>query len=201
MSNRLPFMLTLREHVGRRVDNVDTTFALLRKISESEEWPRSKEFLQIHKRFYKENEISKVFETTEARGTPLADALIRERKEDEYVPVEYELRGRRYLDDTGDWFDTGTNDFSLPFTAYDLRDKTEEEINEYENGLIFVDVQYTETDSYGFLLMTGKGLKALKDTNPNLYRVLTSLEDGNLHWKDGKYAEELHEITESYEYS
>ena len=112
MSNRLPFMLTLREHVGKRVDNIDTTFALLRKISESEEWPRSKEFLQIHKRFYKENEISKVFETTEARGTPIADALITERKEDEYVPVEYELRGRRYLEDTGDWFDTGTNDFS-----------------------------------------------------------------------------------------
>jgi len=201
MSNRLPFMLTLREHVGKRVDNIDTTFALLRKISESEEWPRSKEFLQIHKRFYKENEISKVFETTEARGTPIADALITERKEDEYVPVEYELRGRRYLEDTGDWFDTGTNDFSKPFGLYDLPNKTEEEINEYENGLIFVDVQYTETDSYGFLLMTGKGLIALKDTNPNLYRVLTSLEDGSLHWKDGKYAEELHEITESYEYS
>ena len=201
MSNRLPFMLTLREHVGKRVDNIDTTFALLRKISESEEWPRTKEFLQIHKRFFKPSEISKAFEVREARSQPIADALIRERKEGEYVDVEYDLRGRLYLDDTGDWFHIGTEDFSMPFTVYEARDKTEEEINEYENGLIFVDVQYTETDSYGFLLMTGKGLIALKDTNPNLYRVLTSLEDGNLHWKDGKYAEELHEITESYEYS
>lgn len=201
MSNRMPFMLTLREHVGKRVDNIDTTFALLRKISESEEWPRSKEFLQIHKRFYKPNEISKAFETTEARSQPIADALIRERKEGEYVEVEYELRGRMYIDSTGDWFDTGTDDFSKPFGLYDLPNKTEEEINEYENGMIFVDVQYTETDSYGFLLMTGKGLKALKDTNPNLYRVLTSLEDGNLHWKLNNYAEELHEITETYEYS
>ena len=201
MSNRTPFMLTLREHVGKRVDNIDTTFALLRKLSENEEWPRTKEFLQIHKRFFKANEISKSFEVREARSQPIADALIRERKEHEYVEIEYDLRGRMYLDDTGDWFNTGTDDFSMPYTLYNAPERTEEENNELENGLIFVDVQYTETDSYGFLLMTGKGLIALKDTNPDLYRVLTSLEDGNLHWKDMKYAEELHEITESYERS
>ena len=201
MSNRTPFMLTLREHVGKRVDNIDTTFALLRKLSENEEWPRTKEFLQIHKRFFKANEISKSFEVREARSQPIADALIRERKEHEYVEIEYDLRGRMYLDDTGDWFNTGTDDFSMPYTLYNAPERTEEENNELENGLIFVDVQYTETDSYGFLLMTGKGLIALKDTNPDLYRVLTSLEDGNLHWKDMKYAEELHEITETYEYS
>jgi len=194
-------MLTLREHVGKRVDNIDTTFALLRKLSENEEWPRTKEFLQIHKRFFKANEISKSFEVREARSQPIADALIRERKEHEYVEIEYDLRGRMYLDDTGDWFNTGTDDFSMPYTLYNAPERTEEENNELENGLIFVDVQYTETDSYGFLLMTGKGLIALKDTNPDLYRVLTSLEDGNLHWKDMKYAEELHEITESYERS
>ena len=201
MSNRTPFMLTLREHVGKRVDNIDTTFALLRKLSENEEWPRTKEFLQIHKRFFKANEISKSFEVREAKSQPIADALIRERKEHEYVEIEYDLRGRMYLDDTGDWFNTGTDDFSMPYTLYNAPERTEEENNELENGLIFVDVQYTETDSYGFLLMTGKGLIALKDTNPDLYRVLTSLEDGNLHWKDMKYAEELHEITESYERS
>tara|TARA_R100000781_G_scaffold103102_1_gene66693 strand:- start:1724 stop:2539 length:816 start_codon:yes stop_codon:yes gene_type:complete len=192
-------MLTLREHVGKRVDNIDTTFALLRKLSESEEWPRSKEFLQIHKRFYKPNEISKAFETIEAKSTPISDAIIKERKEGEYVPTQYELRGRLYIDSTGDWFHTGTDDFSNPYGIYDIGTAPEEEINEFENGMIFVDVQYTETDSYGFLLMTGKGLKMLEYNNPNLYRVLTSLEDGNLHWKE--YGEELHEITETYEYS
>ena len=187
-----PYMTALLEQVGKQVEHIDAVFTTLAKMSDSVPFTNSKEFLKIHKRFYRQDEIGVAFMGREYKSQPIADII-------EYGTNDYTHRGKAYLS-AEDWFDTGTHDFHSPAItkSWNYFDTcSDEERNQINNGMMLVDIQYDECDSYGFLLMTGKGLKALEKSDPILYRAMTSLNDGNLYWK--YYGKEMFEIAEMHE--
>ena len=190
--NNKPYMTALLDQVGKQVEHIDAVFTTLAKMSDSVPFTNSKEFLKIHKRFYRQDEIGVAFTGQEYKSQPIADII-------EYRGDDYTHRGKAYLS-AEDWFDTGTHDFHSPAItkSWNYFDTcSDEERNQINNGMMLVDIQYDECDSYGFLLMTGKGLKALEKSDPILYRAMTSLIDGNLHWKH--YGKEMFEIAEMQE--
>ena len=56
--NNKPYMTALLEQVGKQVDHIDAVFTTLAKMSDAVPFTNSKEFLKIHKRFYRQDEIS-----------------------------------------------------------------------------------------------------------------------------------------------
>ena len=92
------------------------------------------------------------------------------------------------------------NKLESPYGLFNAPE-SDEEVEQINHGLVWVDLQYGETNSRGFLLMTGAGLLALAETNPDLYRGLTSKIDGNLHWEGLLEGEKLYPITEEVEWS
>ena len=190
--NNKPYMIALLDQVGKQVEHIDAVFTTLAKMSDSVPFTNSKEFLKIHKRYYRQDEIGVAFTGQEYKSQPIADI-------NEYNGDDYTHRGKAHLS-AEDWFDTGTHDFHSPAItkSWNYFDTcSDEERNQINNGMMLVDIQYDECDSYGFLLMTGKGLKALEKSDPILYRAMTSLTDGDLHWK--LYGKEMIEIAEMHE--
>ena len=193
--NNKPYMTALLDQVGKQVEHIDAVFTTLAKMSDSVPFTESKEFLKIHKRYYRQDEIGVAFMGQENKSQPIADII-------EYRGDDYTYRGKAHLS-AEDWFDTGTHDFNISNKLTTegrwnyFETCSDEERNQINNGMMLVDVQYSECDSYGFLLMTGKGLKALEKSDPILYRAMTSLIDGNLHWKH--YGKEMFEIAEMHE--
>jgi len=133
----------------------------------------------VYRGFFPKDQISKCLSTTKLPWSPMNDVVSVE----SYEPT-YETTLEIRVDLHEPWSDIAVNkSFKNPYGMF-KKPENDEEVEQINHGLIWVDLQYGETNSTGFFLMTGAGLKALAETNPDLYRGLTSKIDGELHWKD-----------------
>ena len=184
-----PVMSTFLEQIGIRVDALEEKVNLLKSIDKT----NRTEFLMVYRGFFPKDQISKCLSTTKLPWSPMNDVVSVE----SYEPT-YETTLEIRVDLHEPWSDVAVNkSFKNPYGMF-KKPENDEEVEQINHGLIWVDLQYGETNSTGFFLMTGAGLLALAETNPDLYRGLTSKTDGNLHW-EGMPGELLHPITAEIE--
>ena len=184
-----PVMSTFLEQIGNRVDALEEKVNLLKSIDKT----NRTEFLMVYRGFFPKDQISKCLSTTKLPWSPMNDVVSVE----SYEPT-YETTLEIRVDLHEPWSDIAVNkSFKNPYGLF-KKPENDEEVEQINHGLIWVDLQYGETNSTGFFLMTGAGLLALAETNPDLYRGLTSKTNGELHWE--KYGETLYPITKDTEW-
>ena len=185
-----PVMSVLLEQIGKKVDVLEEKTNLLRSVDKTVKT----EFLTMYRGFFPKDQISKCLETTKLPWSPINDVVSVE----SYEPT-YETTLEIRVDLHEPWSDVAVNkSFKNPYGLFN-KPESDEEVEQINHGLIWVDFQYGETNSTGFLLMTGAGLIALAESNPDLYRGLTTRTNGELHWKS--FGKTLYPITEEVEWS
>ena len=185
----VPVMSVLLEQIGKKVDALEEKTNLLRSVDKTVKT----EFLTMYRGFFPKDQISKCLSTTKLTWRPINDIVAIKDHEPTYE-MTFDIR----VDLHEPWNDDVDRNFKNPYGMFN-EPESDEEVEQINHGLIWVDLQYGETNSTGFFLMTGAGLKALAETNPDLYRGLTSKTDGNLHW-EGWPGEKLYPITEEAEW-
>ena len=170
----VPVMSVLLEQIGKKVDALEEKTNLLRSVDKTVKT----EFLTMYRGFFPKDQISKCLSTTTLPWRPINDVV----SVMDYEP-KYKMTFEIEVDLHEPWNDDVDRNFKNPYGMFNVP-KSDEEVEQINHGLVWVDFQYGETNSTGFFLMTGAGLKALAETNPDLYRGLTSKIDGELHWKD-----------------
>ena len=185
----VPVMSVLLEQIGKKVDTLEEKTNLLRSVDKTVKT----EFLTMYRGFFPKDQISKCLSTTKLTWRPINDIVAIKDHEPTYETT-FDIR----VDLHEPWDDNVDKRFINPYGLFN-EPKNDEEVEQINHGLIWVDLQYGETNSTGFFLMTGAGLLALAETNPDLYRGLTSKTDGNLHW-EGWPGEKLYPITEEAEW-
>ena len=175
MSNKdvpIPKMTHLRREVKKAVDPLEVALKTVSKL-------RNKEFLSTHCKFYGKSEIREGIICEEDDSQPIATLLNPDYfKEDE--DPKYENHPLLHLNEAEDWYHAGTTDLTDKFTYAWTTLGTQEEADEVEGGILRVDLIYAETDAFGFYLMSAKGLKMLKENDPQLYKAMTCLGDGHI---------------------
>jgi len=184
----VPVMSVLLEQIGKKVDALEEKTNLLRSVDKTVKT----EFLTMYRGFFPKDQISKCLSTTKLTWRPINDIVAIKDHEPTYE-MTFDIR----VDLHEPWNDDVDRNFKNPYGMFN-EPESDEEVEQINHGLIWVDLQYGETNSTGFFLMTGAGLLALAETNPDLYRGLTSKTDGNLHW-EGMPGELLHPITAEIE--
>lgn len=185
----VPVMSVLLEQIGKKVDALEEKTNLLRSVDKTVKT----EFLTMYRGFFPKDQISKCLSTTKLTWRPINDIVAIKDHEPTYE-MTFDIR----VDLHEPWNDDVDRNFKNPYGMFN-EPESDEEVEQINHGLIWVDLQYGETNSTGFFLMTGAGLLALAETNPDLYRGLTSKTDGNLHW-EGWPGEKLYPITEEAEW-
>ena len=186
-----PVMSVLLEQIGKKVDVLEEKTNLLRSVDKTVKT----EFLTMYRGFFPKDQISKCLETTKLPWSPINDVV----SVVSYEPT-YETTLEIRVDLHEPWDENVDRRFTNPYGLFNAPE-SDEEVEQINHGLVWVDLQYGETNSTGFFLMTGAGLLALAETNPDLYRGLTSKIDGNLHWEGLLEGEKLYPITEEVEWS
>ena len=185
----VPVMSVLLEQIGKKVDALEEKTNLLRSVDKTVKT----EFLTMYRGFFPKDQISKCLSTTKLTWRPINDIVAIKDHEPTYE-MTFDIR----VDLHEPWNDDVDRNFKNPYGMFNTPEN-DEEVDQINHGLIWVDLQYGETNSTGFFLMTGAGLLALAETNPDLYRGLTSKIDGTLHW-EGWPGEKLYPITEEAEW-
>ena len=184
-----PVMSILLEQIGKKVDALEEKTNLLRSVDKT----LKTEFLTMYRGFFPKDQISKCLSTTKLTWRPINDIVAIEDHEPTYE-MTFDIR----VDLHEPWNDDVDRSFKNPYGMFN-EPESDEEVEQINHGLIWVDLQYGETNSTGFFSMTGAGLLALAETNPDLYRGLTSKIDGTLHW-EGWPGEKLYPITKEVEW-
>ena len=185
-----PVMSTLLERIGKEVDVLEEKINLLKSIDKT----GKTEFLTMCRGFFPKDQIGKCIVPTTLGWKPIADAVI---EDFDGSDTKYEVNFDIMIDLHEPWDEGVDRSFKNPY-GYFSEPESDEVVEQINHGLVWVDFQYGETNSRGFLLMTGAGLIALAESNPDLYRGLTSKTDGELHWKS--FGKTLYPITEEVEW-
>ena len=185
-----PVMSTLLERIGKEVDVLEEKINLLKSIDKT----GKTEFLTMCRGFFPKDQISKCIVPTTLRWKPIADAVI---EDFDGSDTKYEVNFDIMIDLHEPWDEGVERSFKNPY-GYFSEPESDEIVEQINHGLVWVDLQYGETNSRGFLLMTGAGLIALAESNPDLYRGLTTRTNGELHWKS--FGKTLYPITEEVEW-
>ena len=168
----IPKMTHLRREVKKAVDPLEVALQTVSKL-------RNKEFLSTYHKFYGKSEIREGIICEEDDSQPIATLLNPDYfKEDE--DPKYENHPLLHLNEAEDWYHAGTTDLTDKFTYAWTTLGTQEEADEVEGGILRVDLIYAETEAFGFYLMSAKGLKMLKENDPQLYKAMTCLGDGHI---------------------
>lgn len=168
----IPKMTHLRREVKKAVDPLEVALQTVSKL-------RNKEFLSTYCKFYGKSEIREGIICEEDDSHPVATLLNPDYYEKEEKP-KYENYPLLHLNEGENWYYNGTTDLTDKFTYTWTTLGTQEEADEVEGGILRVDLIYAETDAFGFYLMSAKGLKMLKENDPQLYKAMTCLGDGHI---------------------
>ena len=185
-----PVMSTLLERIGEEVDVLEEKINLLRGLDKT----GKTEFLTMYRGFFPKDQIGKCLGTTTLRSKPVADKVIGDY---DGFDEEYEVNFDIVVDLHEPWDKVVDRSFKNPYGFFS-EPESDEIVEQINHGLVWVDFQYGETNSRGFFLMTGAGLIALAESNPDLYRGLTTRTNGELHWES--YGKTLYPITEEVEW-
>ena len=187
--NGTPAISPILDKIGKKVDALEEKVNLLASLDKT----GRTEFLTVYRGFFPKDEIGKCLETTKLRWKPIADRVV---GDFDGPDSEYEINFDVMVDLNEPWDDTVNRSFKNPYGLFSKPE--DDEVEQLNHGLVWVDLQYGETNSTGFFLMTGAGLLALAETNPDLYRALTSKTNGELHWET--YGKTLYPITKDTEW-
>ena len=168
----VPKMIHLRREVKKAVDPLEMA---LRTVAEL----RKKEFLAIYCKFYGKSEVRKAITCEEVGSRPVTTLLNPDYFEKNEEP-KYEYEPLLELEEGDDWYYSGSTDFTDEYRYSWSTGGTQEEADELEGGIIKVDLHYDEISGKGFYLMSAKGLKMLKEDDPQLYKAMTCLKDGRI---------------------
>ena len=191
-----PLMATIRESVAKDVEAVSRKLDYLHDIGKHEKNKSrtNQEFVKIERFFITKDNISKLFDDVqELTHHPVSDYLLEgdpRRTEGNF----YEMRGKAYANfDSGYLYDGGTyfdheqhihrdeiKDFTIPMESSYGNRVTKELAEQINHGILVIDLQFDELQSVGHIVMSGQGLKALKEPHPIVYRMLTSDSEGKL---------------------
>jgi hypothetical protein len=183
-----PLMATIRESVAKDVEAVSRKLSYLYDLNKSQEDPdgvhHDQQFMNIERFFITKDNISKLFEDAqEVMSIPISDLLVEgdPRRTD---TNHYELRGKAYANLSGEYLYTdtedGIKDFTIPSKMSHGSSVTKELAEQINHGILVIDFQIDETNAVGYIVMSGQGLKALKEPHPIVYRMLTSDPKGDL---------------------
>jgi hypothetical protein len=198
-----PLMATIRESVAKDVEAVSRKLSYLYDLNKSQEDPdgvhHDQQFMNIERFFITKDNISKLFDDVqEVMSIPISDLLLEgdPRRTD---TNHYELRGKAYANLSGEYLYTdtedGIKDFTIPSKMSHGSSVTKELAEQINHGILVIDFQIDETNAVGYIVMSGQGLKALKEPHPIVYRMLTSDPKGDLI-----YAPDYKSIWEPEEY-
>tara|TARA_R110001583_G_scaffold69697_2_gene197617 strand:- start:5736 stop:6653 length:918 start_codon:yes stop_codon:yes gene_type:complete len=193
-----PLIATIRESVAKDVEAVSRKLGYLHDLSKNEKDPDgdhiNQEFVKIERFFITKDNISKLFDNVqELTHNPVSDYLLEgdpRRTEGNF----YEMRGKAYANFNSEYlYDGGTyldheqhihrdaiKDFTIPMKSSYGRSVTKELAEQINHGILVIDLQFDELQSVGHIVMSGQGLKALKEPHPIVYRMLTSDSEGKL---------------------
>ena len=146
-----PVMSVLLEQIGKKVDVLEEKTNLLRSVDKTVKT----EFLTMYRGFFPKDQISKCLETTKLPWSPINDVVSVE----SYEPT-YETTLEIRVDLHEPWDENVDRRFTNPYRLFNAPE-SDEEVEQINHGLVWVDLQYGETSSAGFFLMTGAGLLAL----------------------------------------
>lgn len=183
-----PLMATIRESVAKDVEAVSRKLSYLYDLNKNQENPdgvyHDQQFISIERFFITKDNISKLFDDVqEVMSIPISDYLV-EGDPKRTDTNHYELRGKAFANLSGEYLYTdtedGIKDFTIPSKMSYGSSVTKELAEQINHGILVIDFQTNETNAVGYIVMSGQGLKALKEPHPIVYRMLTSDPKGDL---------------------